>query len=198
MSDSDPVQQLPESGNLHEVTRILQAVAGDSEQMEALIPLLYDELRHIAHYRIGLERPGQTLQATALVHEAYLRLVHPDSHTWSNRRHFLNAASEAMRRILIDNARRKMALKRGGYPIRIELDVAEYLINRPHPDRLFELNEALEELEVSDPEAAEFVKLRFFAGLTIQEIANAMDISPRKANNLWAFAKSWLYRKLKK
>lgn len=197
MTNPDSDRSFPKSGNLHEVTRILQSIDQGTTQINALIPVVYDELRQIAAYRLGSERPGQTLQATALVHEAYLRMLNPNSCSWKNRRHFFNAAAEAMRRILIENARRKNAAKRGGDPIRSELEV-EQLAIEPLPENVLDMNEALEELETSDPEAAELVKLRFFAGLTIKQIAQALNVSPRTADNLWAFAKAWLYRRLKK
>lgn len=192
---TDPFQNHPESRNLHEVTRILQSLEQDGKHTDALIPLVYDELRQLAASRLGRERPGQTLQATALVHEAYLRLLNPNSCTWQNRRHFFGAAAEAMRRILIENARRKNAQKRGGNPIRVDTPLEHLSINPPAVD-ILDLNEALKELELHDSEAAELVKLRHFAGLSMRQIAVILDISPRMADNIWAFAKAWLYQRL--
>jgi RNA polymerase sigma factor (TIGR02999 family) len=182
---------------MSEVTRILSAIEqGDSAAAEHLLPLVYDELRQLAAQKLAQEKPGQTLQATALVHEAYLRLVDTDqSQQWNSRGHFFAAAAEAMRRILIEQARRKGSSKRGGDRIRQELD-AENVVAPQVPDELLALDEALAQLAVTDPQAAELVKLRYFAGLTIKQAAEALGISPRTADFLWAFARAWLLRQL--
>jgi RNA polymerase sigma factor (TIGR02999 family) len=180
----------------HDVTRILNEFKqGRLDSTNALIPVVYNELRQIAAHRLDLELPGQTLQATALVHEAYLRLISPEVQSWQNRRHFFGAAAEAMRRILIENARRKRALKRGAAPEKADLDVDKLPVQSTSVD-ILDLNSALEELEKFDPEAAELVKLRHFAGFTRDQIAKILGVSPRTVDNLWVFAKAWLYRRL--
>jgi RNA polymerase sigma factor (TIGR02999 family) len=178
---------------MNEVTRILQAAEqGDSLAAEQLLPLVYNELRQLAAQRLAQEKPGQTLQATALVHEAYLRLLGGDeSQHWHSRGHFFAAAAEAMRRILVENARHKRSLKAGGGWHRIELADAEPSAVKPNPD-LLDLNEALDKLELKDPRKANLVKLRYFAGLTNEQAAAALGISPSTADNDWAYAKSWL------
>jgi RNA polymerase sigma factor (TIGR02999 family) len=177
-----------------DVTAILLAIdRGDSRAAEQLLPLVYDELRHLAAQKLAREMPGQTLDATALVHEAYLRLV--GGQQFANRGHFFAAAAEAMRRILVDNARRKHRLKRGGGQGRVplkELDVAA----PESSEDLLALDEALTGLAAADAEAAELVKLRYFAGLTIPQAAEALGISTRSANFLWAYARAWLLRKI--
>ena len=198
MSDN---QQRPEndSATVHaakDVTLILQAIqAGASNRSEDLIPLVYDELRRLAAFQMANERAGQTLQATALVHEAYLRLLKSESQSWRDRRHFFGAAAEAMRRILIENARRKAALKRGGDFERTNIDLADMPVG-DKPVDILDLNTALEELEQEDPSVAELVKLRYFAGLTWDQIAEALDISPRTARNIWTYGKVWLFKRL--
>ena len=180
----------------HEITRILRAVQeGKQKCTDDLIPLVYDELRHLAAYRMAKEKPGQTLQPTALVHEAYLKLIEPTGETWANRRHFFAAAAEAMRRILIENARRKSTLKRGGNLKRVEIDPDEMPCTPPGIN-FIDLDAALEELAEAYPECAEPVKLRYFAGLTLEQIASILDVSLRTAENRWVFAKAWLYRRL--
>lgn len=176
-----------------EVTRILAAAkAGDREAAAELLPLVYDELRKLAAARLAQEAPGQTLQATALVHEAYLRLVGPaDAARWDNRGHFFAAAAEAMRRILIEAARKKRGPEAGGRFVRRELDLghpAEF----DRSEGLLALDEALERLSVIEPRAAEVVKLRYFAGLTVADAAAALGISPRTADEDWAYARAWL------
>ncbi len=163
---------------------------------EELLPLVYDELRRLAQWRLARERPGQTLQATALVHEAYMRVTRGDGESgWGDRRHFFAAASEAMRRILIDNARRKRAQKRGGGAHRTEL--AESRIAAPSaPEELLAIDGALEKLVMADPPSAELVKLRFFVGLTQKEAAEILGMSRRDADRLWAFARAWLRTEL--
>ncbi len=182
---------------MNEVTRILSAIEqGDSHAAAQLLPLVYDELRRLAAGKLAQEQPGQTLQATALVHEAYLRLVDTEkAQQWNSRGHFFAAAAEAMRRILVENARRKDSLKRGGGRERQALD-EEDLVATAVPDDLLALDEALEQLAVSDPQAAEVVKLRYFAGLTVPQTAEVLGISPRTVDSLWAFARAWLLRKI--
>ncbi|VGO19776.1 ECF-type sigma factor [Pontiella sulfatireligans] len=177
-----------------EITQILGAEGLDgSEATAALMPLIYEELRHLAAYRLSQEKPGQTLQTTALVNEVYLRLVQdPDAH-WENKRHFFVAAAEAMRRILIENARKKNCQKRGGGWRRTEMDVANVSVNDPS-DEVLQVHEVLDQFAEVDPEGAELVKLRFFAGLTQQQCADILDISKRTADNRWAFARAWLFR----
>jgi RNA polymerase sigma factor (TIGR02999 family) len=180
---------------MSEVTRILSAIErGDPSAAAQLLPLLYDELRRLAADRLAHEKPGQTLQPTALVHEAYLRLVDPNrSQQWNGRGHFFAAAAEAMRRILVENARRKRGLKHGGGLQRVNLD--EAVVCAPEPaDDLLALNEALDQLAREDPVKAELVKLKYFAGLSVQEAADALGISRATADRYWAYAKVWLYR----
>jgi RNA polymerase sigma factor (TIGR02999 family) len=180
---------------MSEVTRILNAIEeGDPHAAEQLLPLVYDELRLLAAKKLAREAPGQTLQATALVHEAYLRLVDadPDRH-WTSRGHFFTAAAEAMRRILVDRARSKRRRKRGGDRTRVDLEEA----NLAAPDLASELlvvDEALDRLAAADAKAAELVKLRYFAGLSIPEAAQVLNIGARSADRLWAYARAWLHR----
>jgi RNA polymerase sigma factor (TIGR02999 family) len=186
---------------MSEVTRILSAIEqGDAGAAEQLLPLLYDELRKLAAQKLAKEAPGQTLQATALVHEAYVRLVAGDSSVaarpWDSRRHFFAAAAEAMRRILIDRARDKHRVKRGGGWRRLRLDHLDLPVQEP-PENLLDLDEALEKLAREDTVCAELVKLRFFAGLTLEDAANTLGIARRSADRYWAFARSWLYDELR-
>ena len=181
-----------------DVTLILQALqSGESQETEDLIPVVYDELRRLAAYRLSHEKPGQTLQATALVHEAYLRLLKSKSQSWESRRHFFGAAAEAMRRILIDNARSKAYVKRGGHLERTDFEHADAIVLDPSVD-ILDLHSALEELEQDDPSAAEVVKLRYFAGLTWDQIAKALGVSPRTCRYTWDYGKAWLFERLKR
>ncbi|HZY84741.1 MAG TPA: ECF-type sigma factor [Gemmataceae bacterium] len=184
---------------MSDVTRILSAIEqGDPAAAGQLLPLVYDELRQLAAHRLAHERPGQTLQATALVHEAYLRLVGAEqAQHWDSRRHFFAAVAEAMRRILIDRARDRGRLKRGGNWRRLRLDDIDLSVAEP-PDDLPALDEALQKLAREDPPCAELVKLRFFAGLTLDEAAAILGIARRSADRYWAFARSWLYDELSK
>jgi len=184
-------------GLMSEVTRILSAIEqGESEAAEQLLPLVYEELRRLAATKLAQEKPGQTLQATALVHEAYLRLVGADPRErWNSRGHFFAAAAEAMRRILIDNARRKRSEKHCGARRRVNLDDADAVATAP-PDDLLALDEALEHLNRRDPKAAQVVKLHCFAGLTIEQAAEALDLSRTNAYRLWTFARAWLHSQL--
>jgi RNA polymerase sigma factor (TIGR02999 family) len=179
---------------MNDVTHILSAIEhGDQQAADKLLPLVYDELRRLAAQRLAQEKPGQTLQATALVHEAYVRLVGADDPGWDSRGHFFAAAAEAMRRILVDNARRKAAIKAGEGQNRVGLDEVdvELAIEGPRLD-LIALDEALTMLEAKDKRKAELVRLRYFAGLTIDQAAHALGISPSTADNDWVYAKSWL------
>jgi RNA polymerase sigma factor (TIGR02999 family) len=182
---------------MSDVTRILSDIEhGDSLAAEQLLPLVYDELRRLAAQRLSDEAPGQTLEATGLVHEAYLRLVDVDkAQHWNSRGHFYVAAAEAMRRILVENARRKRRLKHGGQRRRVELGEAAMAVNPPGED-LLEVDEALERLAAEDGQAAELVKLHYFAGLTIEQSADVLGVSPRKAYRIWAYARAWLFRSL--
>lgn len=182
---------------MNEVTRILSNLAqGDAHAAGQLLPLVYDELRKLAAARIAEEAPGNTLEATALVHEAYLRLVDPDDAArWETRGHFFAAAAEAMRRILVDAARRKKREKHGGSCQRIDLDAVQPAAPDPRDD-LVALDAALTRLAVEEPQAAKLVELRHFTGLTVAEAAQALGISPRTADRLWAFARAWLHREL--
>jgi RNA polymerase sigma factor (TIGR02999 family) len=184
---------------MNEVTRILNAIEqGDSHASEELLPLVYDALRRLAAEKMAQESPGQTLQATALVHEVYLRLVDTENaQQWDSRGHFFAAAAEAMRRILVEQARRKRSAKHGGQRTRIDLDEVLVVGDEPRED-LLELDELLEQLAGVDPRAAELVKLRFFGGLTGEQTAELLDISPRAADLLWAYARAWLFEKLQR
>ncbi len=177
---------------MSEATRILAAIRqGQPHAAEELLPVVYTELRRLAAHKLAQERPGQTLQATALVHEAWLRLTESGGQTWKDRAHFFGAAAEAMRRILVEVARRKQARKRGGAGARVDLDGLE--IAAPIPDeRLLALDEALDALAREDPQAAELVKLRFFVGLPHREAAELLGQSHGKADQTWLFAKAWL------
>jgi RNA polymerase sigma factor (TIGR02999 family) len=182
---------------MSEVTRILsQLEHGDPSAAEQLLPLIYDELRKLAAARLAQEQPGQTLQATALVHEAYLRLVGGQSdQQWDGRSHFFAAAAEAMRRIIVERARAKATCKRGGSQRRLDID--EIPLSAAEPtDELLALDEALSLLEKHDAQAAALVKLRFFAGLSHQDAAAALGISRRAADRLWALARAWLYQQV--
>jgi RNA polymerase sigma factor (TIGR02999 family) len=183
---------------MNDITRILAAIEqGDPRAAEQLLPLVYDELRRLATARLSRERPGQTLQATALVHEAYLRLVGPrDAEPWNGRGHFFAAAAEAMRRILIEQARRKDRARHGGGWKRVDLDEACSLAEPPPDDDLQALHEALGRLATLDPKRAELVRLRFFAGLSMAEAAAVVGISLATAERYWAFARTWLFAEL--
>jgi RNA polymerase sigma factor (TIGR02999 family) len=182
---------------MSDVTRILSAIEdGDTKAAGELLPLVYDELRKLAAQRLAREKPGQTLQATALVHEAYLRLVGGDpDRPWEGRGHFFAAAAEAMRRILVDDARRKRSLKRGGLRAREELDEARLAAPAAGVDVLA-LDEALGRLAARDAEAADLVKLRYFAGMTLREAAAALALPERSAERLWTYARSFLAKEM--
>ena len=171
-------------------------VSGEPQAADKLLPLVYDELRRVAAAQLAQERPGQTLQATALVHEAYLRLVGGGDSSWENRRHFFAAAAEAMRRILVERARRKKRVRHGGGHCRVDLDADEMPIEIPAVD-LLALDEALDRWAAEDPQKAELVKLRFFAGLGEQEAAEVLGISRATAARHWAYARAWLFDRLR-
>ena len=184
---------------MNDVTRILSAIEqGDARAAERLLPLVYDELRKLAARKLAREKPGQTLQATALVHEAYMRLVDAEgAGAWDSRGHFFAAAAEAMRRILVENARRKKRLRHGGGRDRVEFDEELLSIEGPVDDMLA-IDEALDRLSRIDPQAAELVKLRYFAGLTTEQAAEALGLANRTAYRAWSFARAWLYRQLQR
>ena len=180
---------------MNEVSRILSAIdRGDGQAAAQLLPLVYEELRKLAARKLAQEKPGQTLQATALVHEAYLRLVGGGTEVrWDSRGHFFGAAAEAMRRILVENARRKGRQKRGGALARVDLDEAELACRIP-PDDLLALDEALARLAAEDPVKARLVELRFFAGLSLEEAAEVLGVSAATAKRYWRYARAWLHR----
>jgi RNA polymerase sigma factor (TIGR02999 family) len=182
---------------MSEVTRILSAIdQGDPHAAEQLLPLVYEELRKLAAHKLAHEQPGQTLQATALVHEAYLRLVDAEqARQWNSRGHFFAAAAEAMRRLLVDAARSKRAERRGGDRRRVEVEVAELAARQDDP-KLLALDEALAKLERQHHPQAQLVKLRYFAGLSIREAAAALGISTATGDRYWAYARAWLQREM--
>jgi RNA polymerase sigma factor (TIGR02999 family) len=182
---------------MSDVTRILSAIEhGDPRASAELLPLVYEELRRLAAHKLAHEKPGQTLSATALVHEAYVRLVDGDSaQQWNSRGHFFIAAAESMRRILVESARRKQQVGRGGGRRRVPLDAAEPSAAAPSGD-LLALDESLARLEEQDPTAAQVVKLRYFAGMTMPEAAEALGMPLRTAERNWTYARTWLHRDL--
>jgi len=184
---------------MRDITRILSAIdQGDPHAAEQLLPLIYDELRKLAAQKMAQERPGQTLEATALVHDAYLRLVDTDkAQHWNSRGHFFAAAAEAMRRILVDRARHKASRRAGGGRVRQDLDALEVALPEI-PEDLLALDEALNKLAATDKKAAELVQLRFFAGLPLAEAAQLLGISPRTAVRLWAYARAWLHQEIRR
>lgn len=183
---------------MSEVTRILSAIEqGDSHAAEHLLPLVYDELRTLAAQKLAQETPGQTLQATALVHEAYLRLVDAEkAQHWNSRGHFFAAAAEAMRRILVDNARRKRRVKHGGEMRQVELSEVQVSDSTPS-DEVLAVSEALDRLSQVDESIAQLVKLHYFGGITLEQTAEILGISIRTAHRHWAFARAWFYRQLR-
>ena len=183
---------------MSEVTRVLAELERDQAQAaKDLLPLVYDELRRLAAWHLANERPGQTLQATALVHEAYLRLTGKEDPQWNGRRHFFGAAAEAMRRILVENARRKKRLKHGGHLERVDLEGVDIPSPMPY-DELLALDEALDRLAEVDPRAAELVKLCFFVGLTQEQAAKQLEVSISTVERTWAFARAWLFREMQR
>jgi len=180
-----------------DVTRILEAVErGDGRAAEQLLPLVYAELRRLAAHKMAGENPGQTLQPTALVHEAWLKLVGQENRRWQDRNHFFAAAAEAMRRILIDNARRKLRLRHGGRQQRVQLDDCAQAATS-EDDHVLAVDEALEKLARLDPQRAEVVKLRYFIGLSFQETAEVLGISEPTAKRYWSFARAWLHEEIR-
>jgi RNA polymerase sigma factor (TIGR02999 family) len=181
-----------------DITCILSAIEqGDQHAAEQLLPLIYDELRKLATERMAQEKPGQTLQATALVHEAYVRLIGPNQEkSWDNRGHFFAAAAEAMRRILLNRARDKGRQKRGGDRQRLDLDHVA-VADKATDDEIIAVDEALQGLALQNPPCAELVKLRFFTGLTMEQAAAVLGIAPRTAHRYWVFARAWLYDALR-
>jgi RNA polymerase sigma factor (TIGR02999 family) len=183
---------------MSDVTRILNAIErGDAEATDQLLPLVYEELRLLAAQKLGHEAPGQTLQPTALVHEAYLRLVGDGGQGWKSRGHFFGAAAEAMRRILVETARRKRRPKHGGEGHRVDIDDVDTPADQPAED-LLALDEALAKLSAQEPLKAELVKLRYFAGLTADQAAEALGISKATADRYWAYARAWLFDEIRK
>ncbi len=182
---------------MSDVTRVIEAIQhGDPKAADELLPLVYEELRKLAASKMANEAVGHTLQPTALVHEAWLRLVGIDNPKFAGRAHFFAAAAEAMRRILIDRARHKAALRHGGGQVRVEIQEID-LASPAADDQLLAVNEALNKLAAQDPIEAELVKMRYFVGLTVEEAAGLLDISPRTARNYWAHARTWLYHEIK-
>jgi RNA polymerase sigma factor (TIGR02999 family) len=182
---------------MSDVTRILSAIErGEAAATDELLPLVYDELRRIAAHKMSAEAAGHTLQPTALVHEAWLRLVGSEERQWQNRAHFFGAAAEAMRRILVDHARRKLSQKRGAGVQPEELNESA-LVHAP-PDELLAVNDALDTLAKQDPEAAQLVKLRYFVGMTMEESASAMNIATRTAERMWTYARAWLRKEIRR
>jgi RNA polymerase sigma factor (TIGR02999 family) len=181
---------------MSDVTRILQSMeSGDPRAANELLPLVYSELRKLAASKMANEQPNQTLQPTTLVHEAWLRLTGNENIKWNGRAHFFGAAAEAMRRILIDNARRKQAARRGGGAQRLDVDEIE-IAAPAKEDELLAVNDALEELGTVDKPKAELVKLHYFVGLTMEECAGVLGISVPTARRWWNYARAWLYQKI--
>ena len=182
---------------MSDVTQVLQAIQrGDGRASEELLPLVYNEMRQLAAARMAREAAGQTLQPTALVHEAWLRMVGAGERTWQNRAHFFGAAAEAMRRILVENARRKSRLKRGGGQLRLDIEDLDLAAAGPD-DKVLLMDEALEQLKAEDPDKARIVVLKFFGGLTNQEVAENLGVTERTVERQWAYAKAWLFQKIR-
>ena len=180
------------------VTQVLHAMEhGDPRAAAQLLPLVYDELRKLAACRMANEVPGQTLQPTALVHEAWLRLAGDNDHQWDSGAHFFGAAAEAMRRILIENARRKKAVRHGGGQVRVDMQDVE-IAAPAREDELLAIDEALERLAAIDKPKADLVKLRFFAGLSLEEAAGVLRISEATAKRWWAYARAWLFSEVRR
>lgn len=186
------------TGSVPDITLLLDSAArGDARAAEELLPLVYQELRRIAAHKMAGEASGHTLQATALVHEAWLRLASANQKSWENRAHFFGAAAEAMRRILVESARRKQSLKRGAGAERVELEDSALVLAAP-AEELLAVHEALDRLAAEDASAAELVKLRYFVGMNMEEAASALGMAKRTAENLWTYARAWLHREIRK
>jgi RNA polymerase sigma factor (TIGR02999 family) len=182
---------------MSDVTQILDAIdAGDPKAAEQLLPLVYEELRRLAAAKMAQEKPGQTLQATALVHEAWLKIAGDGGGHFANRRHFFKAAATAMQQILVDNARRKQRVKHGANQAGDELHESRIAVSAPS-EELLAVNDALATLALEDPQAAEVVQMRYFVGMTVPEIATALDLAPRTVDRHWAFARAWLKRTIR-
>src|SRR5271166_6395868 len=178
---------------MSDITLVLQAIGrGEKQAAEELLPLVYEQLRRLAASRMAQEAPGQTLQATALVHEAWLRLVKDEDQTWQNRAHFFGAAAEAMRRIVIENARRKSRLKRGGGLMRVDISELDLADGTPD-DKILMIDEAIEALKACEPEVGQLVVMRFFGGVPNQELAESLGVTVRTVERRWVFAKAWLF-----
>jgi RNA polymerase sigma factor (TIGR02999 family) len=178
---------------MSEITLVLQAIGrGEEHASQELLPLVYEQLRHLAAARMAQEAPGQTLQATALVHEAWLRLVKDEEQTWENRAHFFGAAAEAMRRIVIENARRKSRVKRGGGLVRVDISELNLADGTPD-DKILMIDEALDALKAQQPEMGQLVVMKFFGGVTNKELAESLGVTDRTIERRWAFAKAWLF-----
>jgi RNA polymerase sigma factor (TIGR02999 family) len=183
---------------MNEVTRILNAIqTGDAKAADELLPAVYHELRKLAAHKMAGEAKGHTLQPTALVHEAWMRLAGSNREGWQNRAHFFGAAAEAMRRILVEHARRKQSQKRGGGAEREDLEDSMLVLTAP-PDELLAVHEALDKLANEDPQAAELVKFRYFVGMTMEEAASALGLAKRTAESLWTYARVWLHKEIRK
>jgi RNA polymerase sigma factor (TIGR02999 family) len=183
---------------MNDVTQILERVEkGDGKAAEELLPLVYDELRKLAAHKMSLQAPGQTLQATALVHEAWLRLTGAEEKRWESRKHFFGAAAEAMRHILIDRARKRQCVRHGGGQERLDIDAIELPV-LVEEDQFLEVNDALEELEKADPEKAQVVKLKFFIGLSEGEAAQILGVSERTIERRWVYAQAWLFERIER
>jgi RNA polymerase sigma factor (TIGR02999 family) len=181
---------------MSDITQVLQAMrSGNEHASEELLPLVYNELRNLAAARMAQEAAGQTLQATALVHEAWLRMVGDGDRGWQNRAHFFGAAAEAMRRVLVENARHKSRLKRGGGQIKLDIDDLDLSAATPN-DKVLLIDEALEQLRTEDPEKARLVVMKFFGGMTNQEVAENLGVTERTVERQWAYAKAWLFREI--
>jgi RNA polymerase sigma factor (TIGR02999 family) len=182
---------------MNDVTRVLNGIReGQPRAAEELLPLVYGELRRLAAFKMAGESSGHTLQATALVHEAWMRLVGAEDQTWENRNHFFSAAAEAMRRILVEHARRKHSLKRGGAAGHEPLEESSLVLSVP-PDEILAVHESLDKLAAQDPSTAELVKLRYFVGLSMEETAVALGLSIRSAERMWTYARAWLRREIR-
>lgn len=182
---------------MNEVTRILNAIQqGETQAADQLLPAVYDELRRLAAYKMAGEARSHTLQPTALVHEAWMRLSAPHQRNWENRAHFFSSAAEAMRRILVEHARRRQSLKRGGGAEQVALEESSIVLAAP-PDELLAVHEALDKLEQDDPKAADLVKLRYFVGMTMDEAAAALGMAKRTAEGLWTYARVWLHKEIR-